>query len=130
MSESPGAAAVRAFIEAFNAEDVEALAATLTEDAEIQSSRGLLEGREEAKAWATRNPSGELHQRLVLDAVEESGAHAIATVRRQWYWREEGDVADEHRFWAVATLRDGLIARWQPCEERDQALRAAGLATG
>jgi nuclear transport factor 2 (NTF2) superfamily protein len=129
MSE-PGAVAVRAFIDAFNAEDLDALAATLTEDVEIQSSRGVIEGREEAREWATRKPSGELHQRLVLDTVEDVGAHAIAAVRREWYWRERGDVADEHRFWVVATLRDGLIARWQPCEERDEALRAAGFATG
>ncbi len=123
------AAAVQAFVDAFNAEDLDALDATLTRDVEIQSSRGLVEGREEAKRWATRKPSGELHQRLVLDDVTEHGAHAIATVRRQWLWPDAGEPADEQRLFYVATLRDGLICRWQPFEKRDEALRAAGLDT-
>lgn len=118
---------VRAFIDAFNAEDLDALAATLTEDVEIQGSRGLVEGRDEAREWATRKPSGELTQRLVLEDVAEHGAHAIATVRRQWLWSAGGEVADEQKLFYVATLREGLIARWAPFADRGQALRAAGV---
>jgi ketosteroid isomerase-like protein len=127
------AEAVAAFIDAFNAEDLDALVATLTEDVEIQASGGLVEGRDEARRWATRKPTGELHQRLFLDRVEEHGAHAIADLRRQWLWREGGEptdeVADEHELFYVATIRDGLIARWAPFEDRDEALRAAGAGT-
>ena len=72
--------AVRAFIDAFNAEDLDALAATLTPDVEIQSSRGLVEGRDEAREWATRNPGGELTQRLVLGEMASHGAHVLASV--------------------------------------------------
>ena len=115
------------FIDAFNAEDLDALAATLTEDAEIQASRGLVEGREEAKRWATRAPTGELGQRLVLEDVAERGAHAVATVRREWAWRDEDEAADTERIFYVATMRDGLICRWAPFREREEALRAAGV---
>ncbi len=121
-----GTDVVRAFVDAFNDEDLEALLATLSEDVEIQSSRGLVEGREEARRWATRQPSGELEQRLVVDRLTEHGAHAIADLRRQWVWRESGEIGDEQAIYYVATLRDGLICRWQPFAEREDALRAAG----
>jgi nuclear transport factor 2 (NTF2) superfamily protein len=129
MSADPVAtAAVRRFVDAFNAEDLDALIATLSPDVEIQSSRGLIEGREEVRRWATRKPSGDLHQRLVLDDVSEHGAHAVASVRRQWTW-PDGEVADEQELFYVATVRDGLICRWQPFDDHDEALRAAGVRT-
>lgn len=124
-----GAEAVRAYVDAFNAEDMEALVATLTEDVEIQSQRGLIEGRDEARRWATRNPSGELRQRLVLDDVTEHGSHAIARVRKQWAWRDDKQPADEQEIFYVATMRDGLIARWAPFDDGDAARRAAGLSS-
>ena len=120
-------AAVRRFVDAFNAEDLDALVATLTEDVEIQGSRGLVEGRDEARQWATRKPSGELTQRLALDGVAEHGAHAIATVRREWLWREDGTVAEAEKIFYVATMRDGLICRWAPFTDLDDALQAAGV---
>ncbi len=119
---------VRAFIDAFNAEDLDALAGTLTPDVEIQSSRGLVEGRDEAREWATRNPRGELTQRLVLGEMASHGAHVLASVKRQWSWRHSGEVADEQELFYVATLREGLICRWQPFADRAEALRAAGAA--
>ena len=129
MSEASGAAkAVRRFVDAFNAEDLDALVATLTHDVEIQASRGLVTGHDEARRWATRNPSGYLHQRLVLDDVSGNGVHAVATIRRQWFWRHSGKVADEQRLFYVATMRDELICRWQPFENRDDAMRAAAIA--
>ena len=125
-----GLDAVRAFVDAFNADDLNALVATLTDDVEIQGGRGLLEGREEVREWATRKPSGELHQQLVLDGMEEHGAHVLAELRRQWIWMEGGEpterIGDEQKLFYVATIRDGLIARWAPFERREDALRAAG----
>jgi len=126
-----GPEAVRAFVDAFNAEDLDALVATLTEDVEIQGSRGLVKGRSEARNWATRKPSGELHQRLLLDRCEEHGAHVVADLRRQWVWirgdgKPTGRVADDRQVFYVATIREGLIARWAPFERREDALRAAG----
>jgi hypothetical protein len=119
------AAVVRRFVDAFNAEDLDALVATLTGDVEIQSGRGLVSGREEVRRWARRMPSGDLHQRLVLDDVSEHGAHAVASMRRQWTW-PDGEIADEQALFYVATVRDGLICRWQPFDDRAEAFRAAG----
>ena len=124
-----GADAVRAFIDAFNSEDLDALVAVCDQEVEIQTSRGLVIGHEEARAWATRNPHGYLWQRLVLEDVSVDGhrAHVLATARRQWYWRTHPDgIADEEELSIVATIRDGRIARWQPFEDRDEALTAAG----
>jgi hypothetical protein len=118
---------VREFVDAFNAEDLDRLIATLTDDIEIQTSRGLVAGHDEARRWATRNPAGYLHQRLVLDDVVEHGVHAIATVRRQWFWRHTGQVGDERQVFYVATMRNGQICRWQPFENRDDAMRAAAI---
>jgi hypothetical protein len=126
--------AVRTFIEAFNDQDLDAFVAVLDPEVEIQATRGIVIGRDEARRWASRNPNGYLRQRLVLDRLEAEGAHVIATVRRQWYWRhrtggrEAGRVADERELTIVATMRDGLIARWQPFEDPDEAMAAAGLA--
>jgi hypothetical protein len=127
VSGTPGESAVRTFIDAFNAVDLDALVAVLDPEVEIQSSRGIVIGHEEARHWASRNPSGELHQRLVLDDLRDEGPHVIASVRRQWFWREQGDVAAEQAWTVVATMRAGLICRWQPFEDADEALRAAGL---
>jgi ketosteroid isomerase-like protein len=121
-----GADAVREFVDAFNEEAIDALVATLTEDAEVEGSRGTVKGRDAVRKWATRKPWGELSQRLVLEDVTEHGDHAIATLRREWLWREDGEVADDQRLFYVATMRDGLIARWEPFAEHEEALRATG----
>ena len=124
-----GPDAVRAFVDAFNAEDLDALVAVCDPEVEIQTSRGIVIGHEEARTWATRNPHGDLHQRLVLEELRQDDhrAHVVATARRQWYWRAHPDeIADEKELALVVTIRDGLIARWQPFEDPDEALRAAG----
>ena len=125
---SEPADAVKAFIDAFNAEDMDALAAVLAPHAEIQGRRGLVIGPEEARTWARRTPTGELNQRLVLDGVRTDGHPAVALVRRQWLWKESGKVADEEELGVLVSFAaDGAIARWQPFDDRVEALRAAGL---
>ncbi len=57
----------------------------------------------------------------------EHGAHAVATVRREWLWREDGDGRRTSRIFYVATMRDGLICRWAPFTDLDDALQAAGV---
>jgi hypothetical protein len=119
---------IAAFVDAFNDEDLDAFGALLSETVEIQGRRGLVRGRDEARAWATRTPSGELHQRLMLDEVRADGHPPVALLRRQWFWDRDGKVADEERFAALVTIDgDGLICRWQPFGDRDEALAAAGI---
>jgi ketosteroid isomerase-like protein len=125
-----GVDAVSAFIDAFNSEDLDALVAVCDPQVEIQTSRGIVIGPDEARRWATRNPHGDLQQRLVLEELREDDhrAHVVAMVRRQWYWRARpGEVAHEEELTIVSTIRDGRIARWRPFEDRAEALRAAGL---
>jgi hypothetical protein len=128
MSGADPEPAVAAFIDAFNAEDLDALAAAVSEKVEIQGRRGLVRGREEARTWATRAPWGELHQRLVLDGVRADGHPPVALVRRQWVWPKD-KIADEQELGVLVTIDDeGLICRWQPFDDRAEALAAAGLS--
>jgi ketosteroid isomerase-like protein len=118
---------IERFVEAFNDEDFDALAALLDPHAEIQTRRGLVIGREEAREWATRNPDGHLHQHLELEEVREDGHPAVAMLKRQWRWKESDELADEEQVAVLVSVKDGRIARWQPFEDRAEALRAAGL---
>jgi hypothetical protein len=123
-----GAEAARTFIEAFNDEDLDALVAVLHPEVEIQTSRGIVIGHDEARRWATRIPTGELRQRLVLDWIRDEGRHVIVGAKREWFWRDDGDVADAQDLAIVATIGDdGRITRWQPFEDRGEALQAAGV---
>ena len=125
-----GADAARTFVQAFNDEDLDALVTVLDPEVEIQASRGIVIGHDEARRWATRNAKGDLHQRLVLDAIRDEGRHVIAFARREWFWREGGDVAEAHELTIVATIgEDGLITRWQPFDDREEALQAVGVGT-
>jgi hypothetical protein len=125
-----GADAARTFVQAFNDEDLDALVTVLDPEVEIQASRGIVIGHDEARRWATRNAKGDLHQRLVLDAIRDEGRHVIAFARREWFWRDGGDVAEAHELTIVATIgEDGLITRWQPFDDRKEALRAVGVGT-
>jgi ketosteroid isomerase-like protein len=122
-------ALVRRFYEAFNEQDIDAFVDTLHPEVELQTARGLREGRDEARAWATKIPEGGLDQRLVLEQVvgDPDAARVVALYRKQWWWREDQKHAHEDEMAAMFTFRNGLIARWQPFEDRDEALAAAGL---
>jgi ketosteroid isomerase-like protein len=119
--------AVERFYAAFMAQDLDAFVATLHSNVELQTARGLLIGREEARAWATRNPAGGLEQRHVVEELREHTDHVVALIRKQWWWAESEELADDASEAALFTFKDGLIARWQPFTDRDEALAAAGL---
>jgi ketosteroid isomerase-like protein len=118
---------VRRFYEAFNAEDLDGFVDTLHPHVELQTARGLRIGLAEARAWATRNPSGDLRQRYVIEELTEEGNHMVAIVRKQWRWKETEELAEEQETAALFTFEGGSIARWQPFTERAEALRAAGI---
>ena len=118
---------IRRFYDAFNAEDLDALVATLHPDVELVTARGPRFGHDGARIWATRQPGGELEQRIVLDGVRGQGERAVALIRRQWWWREEGELATEEELGALFELRDGLIGRVVTSEDRAAALASAGI---
>ena len=86
-------------------------------------------GHDEVRQWACRSPHGYLHQRLVLDSMreDEHGRHVLASVRREWSWKDGDNVEEREDVAIVATIEDGLIARWQPFEDPEEALAAAGI---
>ena len=118
---------VRRFYEAFMAQDLDAFVAALHPHVELQTARGLRIGRDEARGWATRNPAGGLEQRLVVEELLEHHNHVVAFVRQQWWWKEHEEMAEDREAAALFTFEDGLIARWQPFADRDEARRAAGI---
>jgi ketosteroid isomerase-like protein len=124
------AAVVRRFYDAFHRQDLDAFVETLDPRVELQTMRGLRRGREEARAWATRNPYGELEQRLVVEDLIEHRNHVLALLRVQWWWKRENRLAEEHDGAALFTFADGRIARWQPFADRAEAFAAAGIEGG
>ncbi len=126
MSEAAHGSVVRAFIESFNSQDLDAFVATLHSEVEIIGGRGSFFGPEEARTWATFKPGG-LQQRQVVDQLIDCGECVLALNRRQWFWDGTDELAAEEEMAYVFTLRDGLIARWEPFEDRAQARRVAGL---
>jgi ketosteroid isomerase-like protein len=128
LNQSAQQAVVRRFYDAFHRQDLEAFVETLDPHVELQTMRGLLRGREEAREWATKNPHGELDQRLVVEDLIEHHNHVLALLRVQWWWKHDGKLAEEHPGAALFTFEDGRISRWQPFRERSDAFEAAGIA--
>lgn len=115
-------AVIDAFVDAFNAENLDALVALLSESVEIHGARGVARGRAAAREWATRRPSGELRQQLVLDEVRSEGQRPVALIRRQWVWSGDGELADEQRFGVLVELDgEGLIRLWRPLDGPGEA---------
>jgi ketosteroid isomerase-like protein len=122
-----GAAVVLAFVSAFNAEDLDGLAEVLDPDVVIHSARGTRYGVDDALAWAGRVSTGDLDQRIDLESIKVEGDRAVALVRKQWWWRESGELAREDEMAWAFELRDGRVASWQSFEDRGEALAAAGV---
>jgi ketosteroid isomerase-like protein len=120
---------VRRFYSSFNAEDLDEFVATLHPHVELQTARGLRIGLAEARAWATRNPAGGLHQQVEVEELREHHNHVVAMVRKQWWWKDPRELAEDEPTAALFTFQDGLIARWQPYTDRGEALRAAGIGS-
>ncbi|MDX6616548.1 MAG: SnoaL-like domain [Solirubrobacterales bacterium] len=119
--------AVERFIETFNSQDLDAFEQTLDPEVEIVSGRGPRRGRDEARAWATFKPGG-VQQKMVVEGMRESGDRVVALTRRQWYWDATDELASEEEMAHLFTVRGGLVTRWQPFEDRAEALKGFGGA--
>ena len=113
---------VREFYDAFNVQDLDRFVATLHPEVELQTARGVREGREEARGWATKDPGGGLEQMMIVREIQPDshGVHMLALYTKRWCWREDGSVARDDDMAALFTFREGLIVRWQPFEDADE----------
>jgi hypothetical protein len=108
-----GADTVDRLLTALTARDLETVAAQLHPEIEAQGRRGPFRGIEEVVDWARPNDEGHLSSHIEIDELREVGERYVAAdARRQWVWKENGDVGAEDRFGALFELRDGLVYRW------------------
>jgi ketosteroid isomerase-like protein len=125
--------AAQEFVRAFNEGDLEAFNEVLHPDVEIHSARGLREGRDAARAWATRAPGG-VQQTIEVTGTDERSAddgepRVLLAVERHWHWAEDGSHAATDQLAWLFGFRDGLVASWRPFEDREVA-RSAFEADG
>jgi limonene-1,2-epoxide hydrolase len=119
---------IREFIRAFNERDLDAFVAVLDPEVELHSMKGLRKGVEAARVWATRKPGGvqqtiELEE-LFEDGTEAGGGRALALVRRDWRWDEDGSHASTEEMAWLFELHDHRVCSWRPFEDREEAWRA------
>jgi ketosteroid isomerase-like protein len=111
------------FVRAFNEGDLDAFNEVIHAGVEIHSNRGLREGRDAARAWATRAPGG-VQQTIAVSRTEESESEVLLTIERIWHWDEDGShAATDEMAWLLG-FREGLVCSWRPFEDRDEAARA------
>jgi limonene-1,2-epoxide hydrolase len=121
---------IREFIRAFNERDLDAFVAVLDPAVELHSMKGLRKGLRAARIWATRPPGGvqqtvELEQ--LHESVEAGEGRAVALIVRRWHWEEDDSEAGADEMAWTFELRDHRIRAWRPCEDRAEAMRAAGF---
>jgi ketosteroid isomerase-like protein len=113
------------FVRAFNEGDLVAFNEVLHPDVQIHSVRGLREGRDAARAWATRAPGG-VQQTIEVKDCQEAGEdeRVLLTVERHWHWAEDGSHAATDELWWLFGLSDGLVSSWRSFEDHEAARTA------
>ncbi len=107
-------AAAQRLIEALRVRDPDAVAAELHPEIEAQGDKGRFRGIDEVVGWAKPSDDGHLVSRVEVDEVREVGdRHVAVDARRQWHWKENGELADEAGFGALFEFRNGKIVRWR-----------------
>lgn len=122
------------FVRAFNEGELDAFNEVIHPEVEIHSSRGLREGRDAARAWATRAPGGVQQTIEVISSRERSGeaggssgaedSRVLLEIARHWHWDEDGTHAATDEMAWLFGFRDGLINSWRPFDDRGEASRA------
>jgi len=125
---------VREFIRAFNERDLDGFVAVLDPEVELHSMKGLRKGRDAARAWATRPPGG-VQQTIALeelfeDDTESGGGRALALIKRDWHWDEDGSPAGEDEMAWLFELHDHRVRSWRPFEDREAAWQAYHAGDG
>ncbi len=120
---TPEEKTVREFVSTFNRSELDAFVELLDPEVEIHGMRGLSQGREEARAWATKKPGG-VQQTVLIESCEQSGDRILIEVKREWRWEDGGELAYTDELTWLFELKDALVASWRPFEDRAEA-RAA-----
>jgi limonene-1,2-epoxide hydrolase len=116
--------AARRFVQAFNEGDLDGFVDVLDPGIEIHSMKGLRQGREQARQWATRMPGGVQQTIEVTRAVTDEG-RVLLDVDRVWRWDEDGSHAStDEMSWLFEVSESGLVTSWKPFEDRAEAARA------
>ena len=101
------------YLDAWNAEDAQALADTLAPDVRVTRPRGTTVGRDEFIAAVTALKSlpsaDELDVTLHDRTIEEVGDKVITTVRLDYRWRESGEFSHSMKRRTEFTVRDDKI---------------------
>jgi ketosteroid isomerase-like protein len=124
-------ATIRRATAAFNARDVEALAAELDPEAVLEPLRGQLEGKRYRGHDGVREMFADFDEdweylRLEIDAVREAGEEVVLMGRLLSRGRASG-VDLEVPIGFVWRLRDGKLVHGKTYSEQADALRAVGL---
>jgi len=101
------------YLDAWNSEDAQALADTLSPDVRVTRPRGTTVGRDEfiaaVTAQTSRPSADELDVTFHDRTIEEVGDKVITTVRLDYHWRESGEFSHSMKRRSEFTVRDGKI---------------------
>ena len=121
------AAVARAWEQAWNARDADALVALVHEDLEIVTiHRGTRHGRDALRAWVARQTYG-VAMHVAMVRVFERGDVAVAETRTEWRYVDGGELAEISSGALAFLVRDERIARVTVHPDLATALAASGL---
>jgi ketosteroid isomerase-like protein len=126
---SENLAVARRWVELYNERgDVAEFLSLLDPEVELQTPGGpRLRGHDQARDWFEKEPEN-VRSRIIPDRFVEERDVVAGLGRIEVRWIESGQIAHDSESAGVFWFRDGKIARWQPFETHDAALKAAGLA--
>jgi ketosteroid isomerase-like protein len=119
-------AVIRAWHDALNARDTDALVALADDDVELGGPRGSVRGASQLREWVTRQQTG---ARLTISPVRWFGRGDTFVVAQRAEWRDAGtgDLVDGQDVASMFVVRDGRVAHFARHPNLDGALGAAGI---
>ncbi len=101
----------RAVLGALSGGDIQAFSLLVHPEIEIQTSRAVHRGKDQAEEWAQKRYE-HLERHYAIDELRGDGDVVLAIVRTQYVWRESGLVGDEQPTVIELGFRDGMLIRW------------------
>lgn len=123
---------IRAWYEAFNRGDMDAVLASLTEDFEMRVPAYAVDGisylgRDGYEAWYEGLKESWSSARVTPVVVAHDGQHVVLELTAELVGLTSGTPIAQ-LFWGVAWMDDGKISRFHSFPGKAEALEAAGLA--